>query len=100
MADQTSNKPYKTQIELNDVRIKVVSQKGKCRWGHKVGDEWIVKNNKTPEGICLSAFQVLIPNIRLFMTDGSIPWAISEAHAMACPDPNNIVVFELKRLHK
>ena len=44
--------------ESYDVAVKVVSQKGTCGNGHKVGDEWIIKG-KTPEGICLSAFNSL-----------------------------------------
>jgi uncharacterized repeat protein (TIGR04076 family) len=47
-----------------DIRIKVISQKGSCAAGHKVGDEWILPPGKTPEGICLPAFAVLYPNIR------------------------------------
>ena len=33
------------------VSVKVVSQQGRCTYGHKVGDEWVV-GDKTPEGLC------------------------------------------------
>ena len=36
--------------EIQKVRIKVVSQKGTCEVGHKVGDEWVI-DGKTPEGL-------------------------------------------------
>jgi len=35
--------------ESYKVRIKVISQKGSCEAGHKVGDEWLV-GEKTPGG--------------------------------------------------
>ena len=87
--------------ETYDVLIKAVSLTGKCSRGHKVGDEWVIRDNKTPEGLCVSAFQVMIPNARLLMAGGSIPWSPNpEAHPMCCPDPKNNIVFELRRLPK
>lgn len=32
--------------EIYDASIKVVSQKGYCAMGHKIGDEWIIGDNK------------------------------------------------------
>ena len=82
------------------VAIKVISQKGTCAAEHKVGDEWVVKN-KTPEGICLSAFSALFPSIRTLMFGGSFPWSSDPDVARpACPDAENPVVFELRRLRK
>ncbi len=46
------------------VLVKVVSQLGHCDSGHKVGDEWII-GAKTPEGICLSAFDSVLSNIQV-----------------------------------
>lgn len=87
--------------ETHDVLIKVISIEGKCSRGHKVGDEWVIKGNKTPEGVCLSAFQSMIPNARLLMAGGSIPWAPNpEAHIMCCPDPKNLAIFEIRRVVK
>lgn len=84
-----------------DVRVKLISLKAACTRGHKVGDEWIVKNNMTPGGMCISAFQVMIPNIRLLMAGGSVPWAPDpDTHIMCCPDPGKLAIFELKRLKK
>jgi uncharacterized repeat protein (TIGR04076 family) len=34
------------------VLIKVISQKGTCKYGMKVGDEWIV-DGVLPGGVCL-----------------------------------------------
>jgi len=84
--------------ERYDVVVKVVSQKGTCSYEHKVGDEWVV-GGKTPEGICMSAFQTLLPEIRVLMYGGSFPWSEDPDTAIvACPDPYNPVVFEMRRI--
>ena len=52
-----------------DVTVKIVSQKGHCTAGHKVGEEWVVGPH-TPAGICVSAFNSLIPTIRVLRYNG------------------------------
>ena len=84
--------------ERYDVAVKVVSQKGTCAAEHKVGDEWVI-GSKSPEGICLSAFEVVLPRARVLMFGGSFPWADDpDVATVTCPDPDNPVVFELRRL--
>ena len=86
--------------ERYDVVARVVSQKGTCGAEHKVGDEWVI-DSKTPEGICLSAFNALFPNARVLMFGGSFPWETDpDISTVACPDAANPVVFELRRLRK
>ena len=84
--------------ERYDVAVKVVSQKGTCAAEHKVGDEWVI-GSKSPEGICLSAFEVVLPYARVLMFGGSFPWADDpDVATVTCPDPDNPVVFKLRRL--
>jgi len=81
-----------------DVKVKVISQKGTCGAGHKVGDEWLI-TGKTPDGICLSAFNALFPNIRVLMFGGTFPWSSDpDVSTIACPDAENPVVFEVRRV--
>ncbi|MBA7684564.1 hypothetical protein ES703_92969 [subsurface metagenome] len=83
--------------ESNKVRIKVISQKGSCEAGHKVGDQWLV-GEKTPEGMCIFAFSSLFPIITPLMYGGAFPWEKDpDKTTAACPDPGNPVVFELRR---
>lgn len=85
---------------IYDVQVTVVSQTGHCSAGHKVGEQWAV-SSKTPDGICLAAFNSLCPNLRALRFGGSFPWeANPTASLVACPDNKNPVVFELKRLEK
>jgi len=83
-----------------DVKVKVISQKGTCGAGHKVGDEWVI-TGKTPEGICLSAFNALFPATRVLMFGGSFPWEPNpEVVLVPCPDARNPMVFELTRIRE
>ncbi len=83
-----------------EVVVKVISQKGTCGAEHKVGDQWVI-GNKTPEGICLSAFNALFPSLRVLRFGGSFPWETnSDVTTVACSDAQNPVVFELTRLQK
>ena len=86
--------------ESYDVAVKVVSQKGTCGNGHKVGDEWIIKG-KTPAGICLSAFNSLFLSAQILRFGGAFPWESNpDVATVACPDAGNPVVLELRRLRK
>jgi uncharacterized repeat protein (TIGR04076 family) len=81
-----------------DINIKVVSQKGTCDAGHKVGDEVIVSST-TPGGMCLSAFNACFAAMRTLMFGGSFPWSKDpDTATVACPDAANPVVFELRRV--
>jgi uncharacterized repeat protein (TIGR04076 family) len=80
------------------VSIRVISQKGTCEVGHRTGDEWIL-DKKTPEGLCPFAFYAIFPSLTPLMFGGSFPWeADPDAATAACPDAENPVVFELRRL--
>ena len=86
--------------ETYDVVARVISQKGTCGAEHKVGDTWTI-GSKTPEGICLSAFHALLPNVRVLRFGGAFPWGTNpDVTTVACPDAANPVVFELRRLRK
>ena len=86
--------------ERYKVSIRVVSQKGTCGNEHKVGDQWVT-DEKTPEGICLSAFDSLFSSLQVLKYGGVFPWADDpDVTTIACPDAENPVVFELRRLRE
>ena len=77
----------------------VVSQQGKCEAGHRVGDEFDI-GQKTPAGMCSWAFYALYPFAQVLQFGGSFPWEPdARVSCVACPDPDNPVVFELRRVH-
>ena len=81
--------------------VRVVSQKDTCAAGHKVGDEWVIKGDHTPEGICLYAFNSLFPFTQVLAFGGTIPWEPNpDVTTIACPDAENPVVFEVRRVRE
>jgi uncharacterized repeat protein (TIGR04076 family) len=82
---------------MPDVIAKVISQKGTCEAQHKVGDEFVM-GEKTPPNLCSWAFYYLFPCAAVLRFGGSFPWEKDKDKAIvACPDPANPVVFELRR---
>ena len=76
---------------------RVVSKKGNCEAGHDVGDEFVI-GQKTPSAMCSWAFHALFPFAEVLEFGGSFPWeADSGTATVACPDPDNPVVFKLMR---
>jgi uncharacterized repeat protein (TIGR04076 family) len=82
---------------MSDVIAKVISQRGTCEAGHRVGDEFII-GQKTPPGFCSWAFYTLFPFAEVLQFGGSFPWEENPNRAtVACPDAANPVIFELRR---
>jgi uncharacterized repeat protein (TIGR04076 family) len=82
---------------LSDMIARVISQKGTCAAGHKVGDEFVI-GDKTPPNLCSWAFSALFPSATVLQYGGSFPWEEDpDKTTVACPDPGNPVVFELRR---
>jgi len=81
---------------MSRVIAKVVSRKGACE-NHNVGDEFEI-GEKTPHNVCVWAYHSLFPFAQVMLYGGSFPWARDPNQAtIACPDPENAVVFELRR---
>lgn len=83
-----------------DIIVRVKSQKGECAVGHKEGDEFIV-GEMTPLGFCTAAFYTIFPFLFALQHDAVLPWETDHDKAfVACPDPDNPVVFEIIRQRK
>jgi uncharacterized repeat protein (TIGR04076 family) len=84
--------------EWYQVKAKIISQKGTCSAGHKVGDEFII-GDVVPKSICSWAFYTLFPFVSALQSGGSFPWEKDADKAtVACPDAENPVVFQLTRV--
>jgi len=83
---------------VTQIIARVISQKGACEASHKVGDEFVI-GQKTPPGMCSWAFYTIFPFAEPLQFGASFPWEKDPAKArVACPDPDNPVVFELRRV--
>jgi uncharacterized repeat protein (TIGR04076 family) len=86
-------KTYRVQVTIKEIR-----QTGKCSQAHNVGESWIIENNVTPMDMCQDAFVAIYPILRTMRYGGEEPWIKNpDVMCVNCPDPNNTVVFELKR---
>lgn len=82
---------------MSSMIAKVISQQGTCEAQHKVGDEFLM-GEKTPPNLCSWAFYSLFPFAQVLQFGGSFPWEKDRNKStVACPDPDNPVVFELRR---
>ena len=81
-----------------DVKVKIISQKGDCYLGHKVGDEWIF-GMKSPAGLCNPAWNAIYPYIRILQFGGEYEYPVdSGVTRVCCPDPYTPIIFELSKL--
>ena len=87
------------------VILKIVSVKGSCSAGHKEGQEFdlskdfILGYSGNSNAICPSAFYAIYPSWRVLRHGGEFPWEEDkEKTYVACPDPLNPVVIELRRI--
>ncbi|HIE05494.1 MAG TPA: TIGR04076 family protein [bacterium (Candidatus Stahlbacteria)] len=77
------------------VIITVAEQKGTCEAGHRTGQKFIYEG-RLPD-ICPAAFHSLYPYLRVLQFGGNLPWEEEGQALIACPDPENPVVFRLER---
>jgi len=68
---------------------KVVSQKGTCQAGHRVGDEFVI-GQTTPEGMCSWAFSAVFPYAEALEFGGSFPGKAAPIRP-AWPAPTPII---------
>lgn len=85
----------------NIVEVTVKSLKGKCDFGHKVGDKIIFDGKSVKGDICLSALLNVLPRVFALYYGFEVPWGKDkDAIINACPDAKNPVVFEIRRIRK
>jgi len=87
------------------VILKILSVKGTCAAGHQAGQEFdlsqdfILGLSGSPKVICPAAFNAAFPSWRVLRHGGEFPWEEDREKAhIACPDPFNPVVMELRRI--
>ena len=81
------------------VKIKIISQKGTCVQGHKVGDEISITESGVEGKICIHALYSILPKVYAMMYDAKFPWVKEgQKPTHACPDAKNPLVFELEKL--
>jgi uncharacterized repeat protein (TIGR04076 family) len=89
------------------VVLKITSVKGTCAAGHKVGEEFdlskdfVLGYSGNGKALCPSAFYAAFPNWRVLRFGGELPWEKDKDTAyVACPDPLNPLIMELRRIRE
>ena len=78
------------------LKAEVVSIKGECGAGHKVGDTLSLGCWDTG-GLCGFFYHDIFPNLLVMQFGGSIPWFEQDEMTMECPDRYNVVTLKIKR---
>lgn len=87
--------------KITSVKAKVISQKGTCALGHKVGDEVEFTDTKVDGKVCIYALYSMLPMVFALGHDAQFSWADDpDVVASACPDHKNPVVFEITRIRE
>ena len=89
------SKRYKMIARVAELR----AQPGKSPCSlYKVGDEFDLTIPAEKEKVCRWACNSLMPFLTVLEFGGTLPWEPDPDRAyVACPDPHNVVVFELQR---
>ena len=74
----------------------VKSVKGKCGWGHKVGDRIELSGHNTG-GLCGFFYHDIFPIITMLQFGGQYPWGEPDRAELECMDRTNAVTIELRR---
>ncbi len=81
--------------------VKEIQGGGHCPLGYREGHSWTFYGPAVPKDFCSWALQAVFPFISVLRFGGVLPWEENQNSALACcPDPNNPVVFLLKRIHE
>ena len=102
--DKDFDKPRLSQEEnmgkkVICVKAKVISQKGTCDLGHKVGDTVTFTESGVEGKICIHALYSMLPAVFAMMYESRFSWLKDpDAKTHACPDAYNPLVFEINRV--
>ena len=75
-----------------NIKIRVLSVKGRCEYGHKKNQEF----EQPFTGLCPYALHTLWPYITAKRFGSKIPWENNGKLRISCPNPDDLVVFELE----
>jgi len=89
------------KICMSVIEVTRKKSKGRCIFGHKVGDKIVFDGRSVRGDICYSALTVLLPKVFAMRYDASFPWAQDKDVVLnACPDVENPVFFEIGRVKR
>jgi uncharacterized repeat protein (TIGR04076 family) len=87
--------------KVKAVTAKVVSVKGTCGLGHKVGDVVTISETGVQGHVCIHALYSMMPAAFAMLYDVKFPWLENpDKKTHPCTDAANPVVFELAKVRE
>ncbi len=87
--------------KVKAVKAKVVSVKGTCGNGHKVGDVVTITESGVEGHICIHALYSMLPAAFAMLYDVKFPWLENpDKKTHPCTDAANPVVFEIEKVRE
>lgn len=87
--------------KVKEVTAKVISVKGTCSLGHKVGDVITFTENGVDGKICIHALYSMMPAVFAMLYDVKFPWLQNpDKKTHPCTDAANPVVFEIAKVRE
>ncbi|MBN1102036.1 MAG: TIGR04076 family protein [Deltaproteobacteria bacterium] len=74
----------------------VISVKGSCSAGHKVGDTFQI-GCWDSGGLCGFFYHDIFPNLNVMQFGGKYPWGSAEEMTLECADRQNAVTIRLRK---
>ncbi|MBW2065254.1 MAG: TIGR04076 family protein [Deltaproteobacteria bacterium] len=82
---------------MDYLKAEIVSIKGKCGAGHKVGDTFQIGCWDTG-GLCGFFYHDIFPNLNVMQFGGKYPWGSEEEFTLECPDRENVVTIKIRKV--
>ena len=99
--NELSIKEASMSKKITAVQAKVISQKGSCGLGHKIGDVVEFTESGIKGKICIHALYSMMPGVFAMLFDAQFPWLKDkDTKTHACPDAYNPVVFEISKIRE
>ncbi|MFC1823419.1 TIGR04076 family protein [Thermodesulfobacteriota bacterium] len=81
---------------IDALYAEVVSVKGNCSAGHRVGDKFRIGCWDTG-GLCGFFYHDIFPTLGVMQFGGTYPWGSADELTLECPDRENAVTLKLSR---
>lgn len=82
--------------EIKPLSAEILSVKGHCSAGHKVGESFPISCWDTG-GLCGFFYHDIFPNLNVLQFDGHYPWGSADEMVLECPDRENAVTIRIRK---
>jgi len=81
---------------MKHLHAEVISVKGECSAGHKVGDQLKIGCWDTG-GLCGFFYHDIFPTLNVMQFGGQYPWGSADELTLECPDRENVVTLRVRK---